>query len=54
MTTAFLEVVVQMRENRFFPIFQKSEAAGAREEATLRPEHSNPMVSDLGHKVLYV
>lgn len=54
MVTVFLEAVVQLRKNRFFPVFQKSEAAGARAEATLRPEHSSPTASCLRQKVLYV
>lgn len=46
--TVSLQVAVQLGKNRFIPIFQKSEAAGTQEEARLRPEQSNPTVSDLG------
>lgn len=38
----FLQVAVQLRKNRFFPIFHKREAIGAKKEAGLRPEHTNP------------
>lgn len=37
-----LQVAGWLRKNRCFPIFQKSEAAGAQGEAGLRPEPRNP------------
>ena len=44
----FLQVVVQLRKNRFFLfypcIFHKSETVGTG-EARLRPEQRNPIVS---------